>query len=198
MPRYSLTQTVAPAAEPITLDEAKLHLRVDSTDEDTLVTGLIKAAREMAEAYTRRQFITATFTAKYNNFPDSGGDICIPRTPLGSVSSITYTDSNGSARTLSTDVYEIISDDTESWVVLKPLQSWPSAQSGKRNGVVMTFTAGYGPASTDVPEAARSGMLMLIGHLYENRESVVTGTTATALPIATKALLDSVSVRGPA
>ena len=190
-----LKQTVPPAAEPLTTAEAKLHLRVDSGTEDLLIGALIETSRRMAEAYTSRQFITATYTLKINDFPGSYGTIPLPRTPLGSVSSIAYVDVNGDTQTLSTDYYESISDDVSACVVLKPGKSWPQVQSDKYHAVTVTFTAGYGSAGSDVPESARSAMLLLIGHLYENRESVITGTISTQLPLGATALLDTVSAR---
>lgn len=197
MMRYSLKQTSGPGAEPITLAEAKSHLRISGTDENDLINGLIQAAREMAETYTKRQLITATYTAKYRDFPDSEGSIQIPRTPLQSVSSITYVDNQGSTQTLSTDVYEVLDDDVEAWVVLKPLQSWPEVQAEKKQAVTVTFVAGYGNAGSSVPAAAKSAMLMLIGHLFENRESVSAGGF-NKLPLATEILLDSIRVKEPA
>jgi len=195
MNRYSLKQTVAPAIEPVTLDEAKAHLRVDTDDENAYITSLIAASRHMVEAYTQRQLITATFTAKFDDFPTGTASLPVPRTPLGSVSSVTYVDYNGVTQTLSSAIYEVISDDTEAYVVLKPSQVWPTVQSLKRQAVTVTFTAGYGNATTDVPEAARSAILMLVGNLFENREAVATGTIAVKVPFALEALLDSVSVQ---
>lgn len=198
MMRYSLKKTSGPGAEPITLAEAKAHLRISGTDENDLINGLIQAAREMAETYTKRQLITATYAAKYRDFPDSEGSIQIPRTPLQSVSSITYVDNQGSTQTLSTDVYEVLDDDVEAWIVLKPLQSWPEVQAERKQAVTVTFVAGYGNAGSDVPAAAKSAMLMLLGHLFENRESVAVGTISGKMPLATEILLDSIRVKEPA
>jgi uncharacterized phiE125 gp8 family phage protein len=194
--RPSLKQTVAPASEPLTLVEAKAHLRVDSSAEDDLITSLIEAARRMAEAYTQRQLVTATYTLTLDDFPDSYGDICLPRTPLGSVSSIAYTDVAGDSQTLATTVYEVIDDDVSASVVLKPGQRWPSVQVDKRHAVVVTFTAGYGSSGSDVPESARAAMLLIVGNLYENREAA-TERSMSSLPMGVKALLDTISVKEP-
>jgi len=194
--RYSLKQSTPPATEPVTLNEAKDHLRVENTDEDALISGLVSAAREMAEAYTQRQLITATYTMKINDFPPGEAAIPLPRTPLGSVSAITYIDADGSTQTLGTDVYEVLDDDSEAWVVLKPGQIWPSARFEKYEAVTITFTAGYGAIASSVPAAVRSAMLLIIGNLYENRESVVLGTISSTLPMGVKTLLDTASVRG--
>lgn len=194
---YSLEQTVAPTIEPITTAEAKMHLRVDSSAEDTLIDALITTAREMAESHTGRQFITATYELKIDDFPDEGGDIYIPRTPLITLTSIEYVDTSGTTQTLSTTIYDVLSDDTQACVVLKPSKAWPITQSMKRHAVTVTFNAGYGAAASAVPKSAHSAMLLIIGNLFENREAVVTGTIATALPLGVRSLLDSFTARVP-
>lgn len=68
-------------------------------------------------------------------------------------------------------------------------KSWPSTTLRPANAVCVTFVAGYGDDSTDVPQKFRSAMLLLIGHLYENREAVVTGVVPTKVPIGVEALL---------
>lgn len=188
-----LTQTVAPTVEPVTLPQAKTHLRIDTDDENSLINSLIVTARRMAEAYTSRQLITATYTLDMNDFPDGSyfergyGVILLPRTPLGSVSGITYVDTGGTTQTLATTVYETISDDITAKVVLKPSQVWPSVQSDKYNAVTVTFTAGYGAAATNVPESVQSGMLILIAELFENRDVTIEDNPMIA------ALFDTVS-----
>lgn len=192
---YSLKQTTAPATEPVTLGEAKAHLRVDSTDEDAYVAGLIAAARQMAEAYTQRQLITATYTMKLHDFPVGENPICLPRTPLGSVSSITYLDADDVTTTLSTNVYEVLDNDTTAYIALKPGQIWPSARFEQYEAVTITFTAGYGAATSDVPATARSAMFLIIGNLFENREQAVIGTITAELPFGVTTLLDTIKVK---
>lgn len=75
----------APAVEPISLDEAKLHLKVDSADDNALITALIKTARQLAEKETKRAFITQTLQMLLDSAPAL---IEIPRPPLQSVVSI--------------------------------------------------------------------------------------------------------------
>ncbi|PZN51615.1 MAG: hypothetical protein DIU65_11005, partial [Proteobacteria bacterium] len=48
----TLFRTVEPAAEPVTLAEVKVHLRIDGTTEDELVAGLVRAARQEVERAT--------------------------------------------------------------------------------------------------------------------------------------------------
>src|SRR4051812_10578846 len=128
----SLQKTVEPATEPLTLTEAKLHLRVDATDDDSLITSLITVAREMVETATNRQIVSATWKLSMDCFPsgwsshsgrlieDQGGlrysdglrqwqgnVIKLPRSPVASVSSVTYVDPNGATQTLSSSLYQL-------------------------------------------------------------------------------------------
>ena len=104
---WSLTETVAPAEEPVTTAEAKLHLRVDHGDEDAYIDTLVATARQHIELVTRRAMVDTTFTLKMDAFPT---EIRPPRSPLSSVSSITYVDTDGATQTLSASVYSVDTD----------------------------------------------------------------------------------------
>ena len=78
-----------PAIEPVTLEELKDHLRVDSVDEDALLTGLLAAAREWCEGFQNRAYITQTLQLWLDEWP-AGNAIVLPRPPLQSVASVKY------------------------------------------------------------------------------------------------------------
>lgn len=63
---------IPPTAEPVSLAEAKQHLRVTDTAQDTLISMMISAARRYAEMETRRQFIHARFKLVLDKFPVCG------------------------------------------------------------------------------------------------------------------------------
>lgn len=180
--------TTQPAIEPITLAEAKLHLRVDSdiTAEDSLIAGLIKSARQYCESYQNRALITQTITAKMNDFP-CRDEFDLPMPELVSVTSIKYIDSNGVQQTLSTDVYSVDTFATPGRVVLNYNQSWPSVR-GDYNSVEVVYVAGYGDEE-DVPQVTKQAMLLIIGHLYENREETMAVALQT-IPTSAKDLLN--------
>jgi len=75
----------APSAEPITLDDAKSHLKVDSADDNVLITAQITTARQFGERETKRAFITQTWKMYLDSAP---AEIEIPKPPLQSVESI--------------------------------------------------------------------------------------------------------------
>lgn len=175
---YPHTVTVAAAAEPVTLTEAKAHLRVDGSDEDTLIGGYIAAARNHVERYTGTFSAVQTIAAKCDSFADFQA---VPFLPLGAVSSISYVSTDGTTQTLSADAYEARSDGLTASIVSTAGQSWPGIQSGSR----ITLTASVGYAA--LPAAIKQAILLLIGDFYANREN--SGAPMVEAPHAVTALL---------
>jgi len=167
------------ADEPVTLDEAKQHCRIESNDDDVLITARIKAARQLAEHETRRALATQTWDLILDQFPCQR-EIIIPKPPLQSVTYIKYVDSNGIEQTLSTDDYKVDDKNEPGKIVSAYGKSWPSTRN-EINAVTVRFICGYGEEDM-VPEGIRSWMLLKIATLDENRESLVTGFTPSALP----------------
>lgn len=185
----SLALVVNPGIEPISLDEAKLHLRVDSADEDALITTLIKAARQQAEHELGRALITQTWELRLDAFPSSEIRLAMPT--VRSIESIKYLDAMGAEQTVPSADYALDAATTPGWVLLASGASWPSTYDGA-NAVRVRFTAGYGTAGTDVPANVIAWMLLQIGALYKQREAFAVGQTVAELPSRfTAALLAS-------
>lgn len=174
-----LTLVTAPATEPVTLTEAKAHLRVDGTDDDTLITSLIVAARESCEHETRRAFVTQTWRLTLDAFPSV---IRLPRPALIGVSGITYVDPDGGTQTLATNQYTVITDRLPGEIRPAYDVDWPNIRAVE-NAVSVTYTAGYGNAAA-VPSAIKAAILLTIGDLYANRETSIVGTIRTENPAA--------------
>jgi len=167
----SLIVSVEPSTEPVTLAEAKIHLRVDHGELDDLITELIKSARRAAEVFTSRAFVDTTFVYKVNAFPASGyidSRILLPRAPLDSVSSVSYLDTNGDSQTLATSVYEVDTSSLPGRIRLKFAQSWPNTRLHPEV-ITITFIAGYGAASA-VPASVKTAVKMIVNDLYEHPE----------------------------
>jgi len=180
----ALELVTAPAAEPITTAVAKSHLRVDVSDDDTLIDQLVASARIAAETFTRRSLITQTWDLKVDRFPPF--EILIPKAPLASVTSLKYTDSAGTQQTWDASNYTVdapVGPQADVGRIVKAFGvSWPSTRA-EINAVEVRFVAGYGTTgATDVPAGILQGMLMMIGHMYENRQNVVIGTIAQEVP----------------
>jgi uncharacterized phiE125 gp8 family phage protein len=183
-----LALVTAPSEEPISRTEAKAHLRVTHTAEDTLIDSLIVAARGYAEQFLGRQLVTATWDLKLPTFPVMPCPLLIPRPPLQSVTSITYTDDQGQAQTLSSDDYIVETANVQGRIWPAYDEDWPTTRLGLPDQVVIRFVAGYGAAST-VPTTIKQALLLLVGHWYEHREAVSDGGREAELPMAVDSLL---------
>lgn len=173
-----------PAEEPVTLTQAREHLRATSTEEDAKILALIMAAREHVEDYTRRRLITQTWELVLDEFPR---ELELPSPPLQSVTSIKYLDESDVEQTLGTSSYQVDADSEPGRVVLAPNAEWPDL-SEKINAVRIRFVCGYGGAAA-VPWAIRAAMLLIIGHLFEQREQVNVGNLVTEMPFGVDRLL---------
>lgn len=183
---YRFELDTAPTGEPVTLVEAKAHLRESSSDEDALITNLIKAARKRIEDETARQFVTATWKMHLDGFPS--GDIQIRKCPVVSVSSITYYDTNGDQQTWASSNYE--TDLVNEPARIRPAYNvvYPSTRSHKLNAVTVTFVAGQSVASVD--QRAKQAILVLLSHWWWNREAV-SELGMHEVPMAAHYLIDS-------
>jgi uncharacterized phiE125 gp8 family phage protein len=183
-----LKRTVGPTSEPVTLTEAKAHMRVDISDDDTLISSLIQAAREYIEDATHRALITQTWRLSMDQWPCSD-EILLPRPPLASVSSITYTNNANATTTLSSSVYSVDTDSEPGRVKLVYGEDWPSDTLATTSPIKVTYVAGYGAASA-VPQQFKQAILMLVAHWYENRETSMAGTIIRDVPFSVAALIN--------
>ena len=192
----SLTRQTGPSVEPVTLAEAKAHLRVDTSDDDAYIGTLITAAREWVEEYLDRTLVHTQWVMRFDRFPvDSTSDIELPRPPVvssGTATSVTvaYTLEDGTTATYSTSLFRVDRASTPGAVKTNYAQTWPPHRQDD-NSVSVTWWAGYGPSGTSVPAAIRHAMLMLVGHWYEFRSSVLTGSISKEIEFGVKSLLDS-------
>ena len=163
-----LMQLMAPAAEPVSLVEAKQHLRIDHTHEDALITGLIQTAREVAEKHLNRSLIRQQWRMVRDIWPL--GAVRFPRAPLIGVDQVRVADGDGVFSILSSDLFIINSHAEPGLMVLRTGSHWPPPGQ-KIGGVEIDFTAGYGDNWNAVPAAIRLGLLQLIAHYFEMRST---------------------------
>lgn len=187
-----LRQLTAPAEPPLDLAAAKEHLRLEDelVEDDALVEALVLAATDAAEEFLNRALISQQWELSLDTFPYPYGAIVLPLGRTISVDSIEYEDTDGNTQTLSTDDYQVeLTRDSRNRIVPEPDETWPSTEAGRLGAVRVTFTAGYGAAREDVPTAIVAGIKLILGHLYENRETVLVGVTAAELPLGAEAVL---------
>ena len=141
--------TTPPNSEPISLAEAKLHLRVDTTDDDVLISSLVKAAREYCEKFQNRSYVAQVVTLKLDQFTASDY-IELPLAPLISVSSISYVDNNGATQTFSSSNYSVDVFSEPGRITLGYNKTWPSDCRGYYDDLTITYVAGYANTFTAV------------------------------------------------
>jgi len=175
---------------PVSLTEAKSHLKVDTSADDTYIESIIKAATQLSEEYTNRFFIDTVIEQYASSFVELQ---TLFKSKVSVISFVKYYDSSNSLETLSASVYDEQLRYEPSQIQLADGQSFPTIT--KRNDAVrVRYTVGYGAAS-DVPEIIKQAILLTIGNFYQNRNSVVIGRIATELPQNVKWLLDTYKVQ---
>lgn len=184
--RFGPAPYAEPATEPITTAEAKSHLRLDIDADDTDVASMVSAARRIVEGATGRVLVTQTWDGYLDGFPC--WEICVPRGPLASVSSITYTDLDGATQTVSASDYQIDTVSVEPRIAPVLGVSWPVSKAGTFNSVKVRMVLGYGAASS-VPADFKHAIRLLVGTLYEYREDQITGTVVAKAQIASSDLV---------
>jgi uncharacterized phiE125 gp8 family phage protein len=142
--------------------------------EDALLAALITAARQQAEAITRRQLITATWDAFHDEFPDKDF-IPLPFGNLQSVTSVVYTDSDGTAHTMTVTTDYLVDDDSDPGRIVLPYGvSWPSFTAYPVNPIAIRFVCGYGAAAANVPRGVVTAIKMICEDLYNRRSATDT------------------------
>lgn len=190
-------QTSVVQTEPLTLEQARDHLRVTpygsplEHPDDTYISALITSAREFCEEYTRRALATKTVEVVFDSWSDN--KLVLPFAPLQSVTSVQYVDVTGVTQTLATTVYGV--DRFRRQIYLKAGQTWPPLYSDP-NPIIVTaevgYTNGQSPDIYPMPETIMSAMKLIIGNLYENRQQDLLGSTRisfNSLPLGVYNLL---------
>jgi Phage gp6-like head-tail connector protein len=197
----TVTVVTPPAVEPVTLAEAKLHLRVDFGDDDALIYEQISSARQLCEAVGKQTMVNTVFTLVDDSFPFSTGPlsracrqfygqfssgqgammpallavnagvITFPRAPLVSIQSIYYLDANGILQLLPSSSYDVQTG-APGRVQTVFGTPWPVTLP-VIGSVMLQFTAGYGPDNTTVPASCKSAVKLILGWLYRNRDAGV-------------------------
>jgi uncharacterized phiE125 gp8 family phage protein len=165
-------------AEPITLEQAKAHLRVVVADEDDYISGLILAARQMAEGRLNRTLVQRARAARFSGWGDR---MPLLKPPVISVDNIGYIDETGGEVMLDASRYYLtpVEEDELPEVELRSGESFPVLDR-RAKPITVYYTAGY--AAGQVPQPIIQWMLLAIGTLYANRESEVVGATVAPLP----------------
>jgi uncharacterized phiE125 gp8 family phage protein len=182
----ALVLTAAPEAEPISLAEAKAHLRVDSDHEDALIGQLIAAARSVVERALGLALLSQGWSYYLDAWPRSA-TVALPLAPVQAVTAVTLHDAAGGATEIGAGAYDVDVLSQPARLVLKG--AVPPVAPRALNAFEIAFIAGYGGGAADVPAPLRQALLLLVAHWFERREPVVLGAMAQEVPATVAGLL---------
>jgi uncharacterized phiE125 gp8 family phage protein len=177
-----LRRTVAATALPVTAQEAADQCRLIDGEQANLVLGLMNVATDVVAQMSGRVLAPETWAMSVSS---ASGDLALPKSPVIGVTSITYYDPADVLQTAVLADFYVFSDPDSTIIRPKTGKTWPVTMA-REDALTVTFQAGY----QTVPPALKQAVLMLIAHLFENREAVVTGTIVSELPLGLQSLIN--------
>lgn len=201
---YTARLVSAPTVEPVSLNEAKVHLRIDPnfSADDSYITNLIKAVRQKLEDYCSRAFVTQTWKLTLDQFPNRHFIELPMAGPLQSVSEIAYKLSDGTSQIFNIEKTVADTEALPGRLILKPGSSWPGDSLFPGSAVSITYTCGFSASPLAVPQSFVQAMLLMIGYLYESRQGEAPSAkyqsmVAGDLPSAVRSLLYTHRIASP-
>jgi uncharacterized phiE125 gp8 family phage protein len=180
-----------PAVEPVSLAEAKTHLRIAHDDADAEISALIAAARVHLETQTRRGFVTQTWRLLRDAWPADGRIAVLPA-PLRALLAVRVVMRDGSEQPIALDRFAL--DQAGAPAILAFDPAFMPRSDRAAAGIELDVEVGYGDAPADVPAPLRQAILMLVAHWYENRGAVA--EHSAMLPLSVGALIAPYRVLG--
>ena len=182
----ALVMTSGPAIEPVTIADAKAHMRIDNAAEDVLIGSLILTSRLHVEAALSVAMITQMWTLVLDRWP-SGDTVEIPLSPLQAVPAVRVKNASGVGVVVPPTNYLVDIASRPPRLVWN--QAWRPDPGVAVNGIEIDLTAGFGIGATSVPAPLKHAILLLVAHWYEHRDPVVIGASEARIPDAVTDLI---------
>jgi uncharacterized phiE125 gp8 family phage protein len=182
----ALALTSGPAEEPITVSEAKAHLRLDGSAEDILVASLIVTSRLHIEAALGLALIIQGWRLTLDRWPE-GGEVRFPLRPIRSITSVTVLDKAGTPAVVPEEDYILDGEALRPRLIPRD-GAWPRPERPAK-GIEIAFEAGLAEDAEGVPQPIRHALLLLVAHWYEHRDPLEIGSAGAAIPAAVSDLL---------
>ena len=174
-----------------TTAEAKDFLKVDTTADDSLIDNLIKAATQSCQIFTNRYFLDTRVIQYSDNWFEF---YRLYKSPVVEITHVKYYDTNDTLQTLASSNYILDNISQPARIGISVDGTLPNL-ADRINAVEVKYSVGYGELSSDVPEGIKQAVLITIGNWYENRQTVITGRTATELPLSSQYLLEQYKIQ---
>jgi uncharacterized phiE125 gp8 family phage protein len=181
----SVILIVPPVIEPVTLAEAKAHLRLTGSDDDDYVAAMITAARIQVESATRRVLIDQTWRVYHDDWP-AGGRVEIPIAPVTGITAVTVYDAEGDPTELAPTDYVVDTAAAPARLVFTAAAPRPGRPI---NGIEIDVAAGYGASGLSVPQPLRLAVMTLVARWYEDREGLAYGIVPSRVANAFETLV---------
>ncbi|MCP4934296.1 MAG: hypothetical protein GY927_08855 [bacterium] len=176
----ALVLIAGPALEPVSLDEVKVHLRIDHVDEDVLLASLVTTARIHLETMLGLSFITQQWKLVLDKWPDAI-NISLPLGPVQQITGIALYNTADQVSVIDTSSYALDANSQPPRLVWRGDMLKPAPERAY-NGIEISLTTGFGANAPDVPLPLRQAILLLVSHWYENREPVGLGNEIKEIP----------------
>ncbi len=187
--RGGLTLVTAPTLEPVSLEQAKKFLRIDTADDDDTVEEFISAARDYIETEGGICFLPQTWDHTYDNFPYFSNPFELLRWPITSVVSLKYLDATGTWNTWDPSNYIINGTTRPPRIAPTYARYWPILALQSLGNVMIRVVAGF-PDRASIPPRLRQGFYMMLGHWYEHRQAIdIERGTAIRVPEGTEEIV---------
>lgn len=180
----AVSLVTAPASRPITLDQVKSHLRIETSDDDSYLENLIDAGIAHLESVSGLKLITQTWRQYLDQLPENN-TARLAVFPVRAVTSVVYFDADGIEQTLPSTQLELDRFSNPARLVISSNLPVVSAF----NGIEIVIEAGFGDTATDVPDSLQRALLILIAHNYEFRGAVPLGDIPASEPHGFRTLI---------
>lgn len=180
----AVSLVTAPSSRPITLDEVKRHLRIETSDDDLYLDSLIDAGISHLESVSGLKLITQTWRQYLDQLPKSN-TVRLAVFPVRSITSVVYFDAQGIEQPIPTSQLEL--DRFSNPARLQFCSNFTVAPT--LNGIEIQIKAGFGNTAADVPDSLLRALLILIAHNYEFRGAVPIGDIPASEPHGFRTLI---------
>lgn len=196
MPRFTvnnfheLSVSVAPVNAVVSTSDMKDYLLITYSDDDTLIDGLVTVATKLVEEHLNRALISQTLIAYFKNY---SGIVYLPHAPVQSVTTVEQISFDNTATTLTANTDYYVKGIDDKYLEFAGNTYLPNGHSRRDiltdYGLKVTYVAGYGDDSTDIPEPIIEAVKRTVLYLYDNREDIQVGTIVAKMPTTAHTLL---------